>query len=71
MPIECAYSFKDLYFVAFGKQPSKHQMAEFGRISLAKRQKLVNTWTVKAGWETKDQRGSDGLIYTAFCPKFN
>ncbi len=70
MPIECAYSFRDLYFAAFGKQLSKEQIIKFERISQTDRNKLVKDWAKKAAWETKDKPGSDGLIYTAFCPRF-
>ncbi len=71
MPIECAYSFKDLYKAAFSQEISEEKWVQFGKISQDERNKLVRRWAQKAGWEIKDKPGTDGLTYTAFCPRFD
>lgn len=68
MGIECDYSFKDLYFAAFGEAPTQDEMVEFLRLDQDVRNERVKLWAEKAGWGTDDRVGTDGPVYTAFCP---
>lgn len=70
MGIECSYSFWDLYKTAFGEDPSDEYKQEFFQMSQDERNKAVSEWAQKAGWETDERVGSDGLVYTAFAPTF-
>lgn len=70
MGVECSYSFWDLYKTAFGKEADEALRSDFGKMTQDERNKTVRQWAEKAGWETSERIGSDGLAYTAFAPSF-
>lgn len=65
---ECNYSFKDLYMAAYGANMSSEDIKQFSFLSQAERNVKVLEWARLAGWGTDDRLGSDGQLYTAFCP---
>jgi hypothetical protein len=65
---ECAYSFWDLYQAALKRQPTEVEKKKFFALSQTERNALVKDLAEKAGWGIDDRIGSDGQIYTAFCP---
>jgi len=68
MGIECSYSFWDLFVAAFQREPTDNQRYEFGILTQHERNRRVKLWAQKAGWGVEDRIGSDGNLYTAFCP---
>ena len=69
MGIECAYSFDDLHFAAMKKHFSALESERFLRLNQQSKNDLVAQWAAKAGWQTEERIGSDGLVYIAFWPK--
>lgn len=68
MKLECAYSFADLYIAAHDKPPERAELDALYAHSQADRNALVRAWANRAGWGVEDRVGTDGVIYTAFCP---
>ena len=69
MGIECAYSFDDLHFAVVKKHFSALESERFLRLNQQSKNDLVAQWAAKAGWETEEKIGSDGLVDIAFWPK--
>lgn len=68
MKLECAYSFGDLYTAAFGRSPKRAELDALYALSQADRNVQVGEWARQAGWGTEQRVGTDGVVYTAFCP---
>ena len=68
---ECSYSFWDLFEAANKRQATVTEKNNFQKITQEERNKLVKKWAKKASWGVDDRVGSDGKIYTAFCPLWN
>lgn len=68
MKLECAYSFADLFTAAFGRAPTQDELAALYVLSQTERNAQVQQWAEQAGWGTEDRIGTDGVVYTAFCP---
>lgn len=68
MGIECAYSFLDLYKAAFGKRPPLKEKLKLQKLSQEEINGLVMQWAKKAGWKTREKKGSDGKNYLSFWP---
>ena len=66
---QCKYSFKDL-LNASNVFNSTDQITVFltnlYKLSQQERNKVVKELCDKAGWYWEDNKGSDGIIYTAF-----
>lgn len=65
---ECGYSFWDLFEASHNRKATVKEKKEFEEISQEERNKLVKKWARKANWGVDDRKGTDGQIYTAFCP---
>ncbi len=65
---ECNYSFWDLFEAANNRKPTNDEKGKFKALTQGKRNKLVKKWAGIAGWGIDDRMGTDGKIYTAFCP---
>ena len=65
---ECDYSFEMLYHAAFGKSLPRKKKQSLKFLNQEDINKIVTDWAGKAGWNTKEKKGSDGKIYTAFFP---
>jgi hypothetical protein len=70
MAIECAYSFSDLFEAVYLRKPTIKETANFGNMNQEDKNNIVKKWAQKAGWETKERIGTDGLLYIAFAPTF-
>ncbi len=70
MAIECAYSFRDLFNAAYGREPNDGELQRFYSFSQEERNKTVKRWAQKANWEVAERIGSDGVVYLAFAPNF-
>lgn len=68
MGLECNYSFADLFKAAHERTPTSDELSHFHEMSQIERNILVTAWAENAGWYTKDKKGTDGCIYTAFAP---
>jgi hypothetical protein len=68
MKLECAYSFADLYTAALGQSPTQAELDALYALSQVERNSQVRAWAKQAGWGVEDRVGSDGVVYTAFCP---
>lgn len=68
MGIECAYSFIDLYKAAFGHKIALKEKKAFQRLSQEEINSLVKEWANKAGWKTREKRGTGNVLYLAFFP---
>ncbi len=71
MPIECAYSFKDLFVAAHSIEPNEAELLALYDLPQEERNEVVSQWAEKAGWQVRQRTGSDGKEYLAFAPKFN
>ena len=60
----CKYSFKDL----LDQTTDTITIIELYSLTQAERNQKVKDLCNKAKWYWEDQRGSDGVIYTAFSP---
>jgi len=67
---ECDYSFRDLFYAAHGRALSDEEYADLMNISQHQRNARIAVWAHHAGWEFESRRGTDGVVYTAFCPSF-
>ena len=65
---ECAYSFWDLFDAALKRQPTPEEKKKFLEMTQKERNDVVKELANKAGWGIDDRIGSDGQLYTAFCP---
>lgn len=65
---ECSYSFWDLFEAANKRRPRFEEKEEFLKISQTKRNQLIKKWAKNANWGIDDRMGTDGKVYTAFCP---
>lgn len=68
--IECAYSFRDLYRAAHGREPKDKELELLYSLPQDKKNGVVKGWAKLADWETKERKGSDGIMYLAFAPSF-
>jgi hypothetical protein len=66
MDYSCQFSFDDLFQARFGRRMKDKEKSEFYALSQKERNQIVGRWAKAAGWYTKNKRGSDGVIYTAF-----
>lgn len=64
----CNYSFFDLYKAAFGHKVPLKKKIKFQTLTLEETNSLVAQWTKRAGWKTKNRKGTDGRIYLSFHP---
>lgn len=67
-PDYCNYSFDDLYSAAYGKKITLQEKKELQKLPQEKINSCVVEWAQKAGWKTKEKRGTDGNIYLSFHP---
>lgn len=70
MAIECAFSFRDLFIAAYGREPDGRELQLLYALSQEERNKTVKRWAKKADWEVTERTGSDGVTYLAFAPNF-
>ena len=68
--LECAYSFRDLFQAAFGREAKPEEMDEFSHLTQEEKNQKVKEWAKLADWNTLDKVGADGQTYTAFYPKW-
>lgn len=68
MAEECSYSFHDLFRAAHERDMTASEKHAFIAMRHEERNIAVKGLARKAGWGTKDKKGSDGEVYTAFCP---
>ena len=68
---ECAYSFKDLFIAAKGRQMTPAEADSFKGLPQEDVNELVINLAADAGWSTRPVRGSDGREYIAFCPQLD
>ena len=68
MAEECAYSFADLFFAANKRVMTIAEKHSFMALTQKAINEKVKAMASSAGWGTKDKRGTDGKLYTAFCP---
>jgi hypothetical protein len=69
MSSNCNYSFADLYRAAFGRAAEPHELAALYALSRAEINATVREWAQRAGWRTRELRGTDGETYLAFWPE--
>ena len=69
MHSHCEYSFADLYEAAFGAAPEQRVLDELYGLTQNERNIVVRDWVTRAGWETVDIVGTDGVTYASFGPE--
>ena len=70
MPIECLYSFRDLYAAAYKRQPEHEELQSLYSLPQGEKNAVVKGWAQLAGWEVKERNGAHGITYVAFAPSF-
>lgn len=70
MGIECAYSYSDLFYAAYGRMPNSDELSKMATLTQTERNRYVKELARAASWQTQDKVGSDLQIYTAFAPSF-
>lgn len=66
METSCQFSFDDLFQAAFGRVITEKERRELYGLSQTDRNQRVGEWAKKAGWQTEDRVGTDGIEYRAF-----